>query len=266
MTNASARHIWEGSDAYEAYMGRWSRPLARAYLPWFGAPKSSRWLDVGCGTGALTEAVLSTEEPTDVLGIDPSPEFVGHALSHVSDPRARFEVGDARQLPVSSDSYDAVVAGLVLNHLSGTATAIAEMVRAARPRGMVGAYVWDYSGEMQLIRYFWEAVAATDADAATHDPRSGYHICQPDPLAAEFRAAGLTDVEVRPIDITMTFRDFDDYWLPHVMVGPSAAQRYLRSLGDDRQLALRERLRSVLPATDGSIQLIARAWAVRGAK
>ena len=146
MADVSGHYVLRATDAYEAYMGRWSRPLAEAFLAWFAVPTAGRWLDVGCGTGALTEAVLDATDPIAVVGIDPSPEFLGAAQRHVSDPRARFEIGDARALPVASDGYDAVVAGLVLNFVPDPALAVAEMVRAARPGGAVGAYVWDYRG------------------------------------------------------------------------------------------------------------------------
>ena len=269
MAHAPSPSTWKGTDAYEAYMGRWSRPMAQAFVAWFAAPKGGRWLDVGCGTGALTAAGLDAADPVAVTGIDPSAEFIETAKAHVSDPRARFEVGDALALPVATGGYDAVVAGLVLNHVPDPAPAAAEMVRAARSGGAVGAYVWDYSGDMQLVRYFWEAVAATDPNAAAHDPRpsSSYRICQPDPLAALFRTAGLGDVEVDAIDLPLGFRDFDDYWLPHTMGGPATPQRYVSALDDNRRAALREQLRATLPAAaDGTIDLIGRAWAVRGRK
>jgi SAM-dependent methyltransferase len=263
-----ANHVWLGTDAYDAYMGRWSRRMARAFLVWLAVPKGSWWLDVGCGTGALTEAVVSGEEPVAVLGIDPSVGFLGDARGRVADPRAHFAAGDAAALPVAGEYFDVVVAGLVLNHVPKPSAAVAEMARVAHSGGVVGAYVWDYNGEMRLSRSFWEAVAATDPDAASRDPRSGYWISRPDALAAEFRAAGgLDEVEVDSVDITMRFRDFDDYWLPHVMEGPSPPQRYVRSLGEDKRVALREQLRSTLPvAADGSIELLGRAWAARGRK
>ncbi|CAA9556205.1 MAG: hypothetical protein AVDCRST_MAG73-3299 [uncultured Thermomicrobiales bacterium] len=267
MANSPGSGVWGGTDGYEAYMGRWSRPMARAFIAWFAVPAAGRWLDVGCGTGALSAAVLDAADPSAVLGIDPSPEFVETATARVTDPRARFEVGDARALPVATDRYDAVVAGLVLNHVPDPTLAVAEMARAAHPGGAVGAYVWDYGGEMQLMRHFWDAVGATDADAATHDPRAHYHICRPDPLAALFRAAGLSDVEVGAIDLPMDFRDLDDYWLPHTLAGPAGPQRYVSALDDERKAALRERLRFTLPtAADGTIALIGRAWAARGWK
>jgi SAM-dependent methyltransferase len=267
MADVSGQYVWHATDAYEAYVGRWSRPLAEAFLAWFAVPTGGRWLDVGCGTGALTEAVLAATDPIVVVGIDPSPEFLGVAQGYISDPRARFEIGDARALPVASESYDAVVAGLVLNFVTDPTLAVAEMARAARPAGTVGAYVWDYQGEMQRMRYFWAAVAATDAEAATLDPRPHFHTCQPEPLADLFRAAGLGDVAVSAIDLPMGFRDLDDFWLPHTMAGAAAGQRYVSGLDDDRKAALREQLRATLPfAADGSLHLVDRAWAVRGTK
>jgi SAM-dependent methyltransferase len=260
-------YVFRATDAYEAYVGRWSRPLAEAFLAWFAVPTAGRWLDVGCGTGALTEAVLAETDAIEVVGIDPSPEFLGAAQSRVSDPRARFEVGNALALPMPSDSYDAVVAGLVLNFIPDPALAVAEMVRAARPGGAVGAYVWDFRGQMQGAQYFWAAVAVTDADAVTRDPRPHFHTCEPEPMADLFRAAELGDVVVGAIDLPMAFRDLDDFWLPYTMAGASVAQRYVSGLDDDRQDALREQLLDTLPfAADGSLQLVDRAWAVRGTK
>jgi len=248
MVDVFEPYVFRATDAYEAYVGRWSRPLAEAFLTWFAAPAAGRWLDVGCGTGALTE-------------------FLGDAERRIADPRARFEVGDARALPVMSDDYDAVVAGLVLHFIPDPAPAVAEMVRAARLGGAVGAYVWDYHGQMQRAQYFWDAVAATDAAAASLDPRPHFHTCEPEPMADLFRAAGLDDVAVDAIDLPMTFRDLDEFWLPHTMAGAAVAQRYVSGLDDDRQAELREQLRVTLPfAADGSLHVIDRVWAVRGTK
>ena len=267
MVDVAGQYVFRDTNAYEAYVGRWSRPLAEAFLAWFAVPTAGRWLDVGCGTGALTEAVLNATDPIEVIGIDPSPEFLDDAQRRIADPRARFEVGDARALPVTSDDYDAVVAGLVLHFIPDPAPAVAEMVRATRPGGAVGAYVWDYHGTMQRQQYFWAAAMALDAQAAALDPRPHMHTCEPEPLADLFRGAGLGSVSVDAIDLPMAFRDFDDFWLPHTMAGAAFAQRYLSGLADDRKAALREQLRVTLPvAADGSLQLIDRAWAVRGTK
>ena len=266
MANPSRPSIWRGADAYNAYMGRWSRPLAQAFLAWFAGPEAGRWLDVGCGTGALTAAVLEVADPRTVTAVDPSAAFIDSAKATITDSRARFVLGDARALPVDSHAYDAVVAGLVLNHLPDPIPAVAEMARAARPGGAVGAYVWD-CGEMQMMRSFWEAATVTDADAAAVDPRSGYHICRPEPLANLLRGAGLDAVTVEAIDLPMRFRDLDDYWRPHTLPGPAAPQRYVGTLDDSRRATLREQLRVTLPiASDGTISLIGRAWVVRGTK
>ena len=129
---------------------------------------------------------------------------------------------------MTSDDYDAVVAGLVLHHIPDPAPAVAEMVRAARPGGAVGAYVWDYHGQMQRAQYFWDAVAVTESAAAALDPRPHFHTCEPEPMANLFRAAGLDDVAVEAIDLPMAFRDLDEFWLPHTMAGAAVAQRYVR--------------------------------------
>ncbi|MBF8283654.1 MAG: methyltransferase, partial [Anaerolineales bacterium] len=140
----------------------------------------------------------------------------------------------------------------------------AEMARAAKPESVVAAYVWDYAGKMQMMRHFWNAAAALDPAARDLDEGRRFPICQPEPLRELFQNAGLREVEVRPIDIAADFRDFDDYWSPF-LGGQGPAPGYAMSLSDERRAALRERIRAGLPfALDGSIPLVARAWAVRG--
>ena len=267
MAEVTRPHVWGNTEAYEAYMGRWSRPIAEAFLAWLTPPPGLKWLDIGCGSGALTQAVLSGANPSEILGVDPSADFIGAATSQIGDPRVRFEIGDARALPVPSDAYDAVVASLALNFVPEPDAAVTEMVRTARLGGTIGAYVWDYGGEMQFVRYFWQASVALDPAAADWDQGRQFPICQPEPLAALFRGAGLAAVAVQAIEIPTTFRDFDDYWQPLLLGGSGVAQRYVTSLEETQRAALREQLQATLPiAADGSIPLIARAWAVRGIK
>ena len=257
---------WTSGAAYEPYVGRWSRLVAREFLAWLAVPEGVRWLDIGSGTGALTATILAQAAPREVLGVEPAPDYVAYARAHLIDPRVRFEAGDARVLPVVTAAFDAVVSGLVLNFVPSPERAAAEMARAARPGGTVAAYVWDYAGEMQLMRRFWDAVVELDPDAAELDEGRRFPLCRPDPLAALFAGAGLRGVEVRPIDVPTVFRDFADYWAPF-LGGQGPAPAYLRSLGEDRRAALRERLIATLPAgADGEIHLMARAWAVRGTR
>ena len=140
------------------------------------------------------------------------------------------------------------------------------MVRVVKPQGVVAAYVWDYAGKMQLMRHFWNAAAALDPLAYDLDEGRRFPLCQPDPLRELFQQAGLSGVEVRPIDIATDFRDFDDFWSPF-LGGQGPAAGYAMSLSEEGRLALRERIRAGLPyALDGSIPLVARAWAVRGTR
>jgi SAM-dependent methyltransferase len=263
--NQAARHdVWVSGDPYERYVGRWSRKVAPEFLDWLSVPTGQDWLDVGCGTGALSQTILDRASPKSVKGIDASPGFLEYARTQVRDPRASFEVGDAQTLPVGDASVDAAVSGLVLNFVPEPARMASEMTRAAKPGGTVAVYVWDYSGKMEIMRVFWNSATELDPNAADEGPR--FAISHPDALTALFSEVGLRDVEVRAIDVPTSFRDFDDYWSPF-LGGQGPGPAYVRSLDPEHRDMLRDRIRSKLTAEpDGSIQMIARAWAVRGRK
>ena len=258
------KDVWAAGNLYEPYVGRWSRLVARELLAWLRVDAGKDWLDVGCGTGALTQTILQHGRPRSVRGIDPSAGFVEYAKAHVRNPAASFEVGDAQSLSGGEKSFDVAVAALVLNFVPQPARAVAEMARVVRPGGTVAAYVWDYAGKMELMRYFWDAAVALDRAALDLDEGRRFPICQPAPLAELFSRAGLRDVEVRPIDVPTRFRDFDDYWSP-ILGGQGPAPGHAMALSEERRGVLRDRIRANLPtAQDGTISLIARAWAVRG--
>jgi SAM-dependent methyltransferase len=256
--------LWRSGDAYEPYIGRWSRPAARDFVRWLALPPGAWWLDVGCGTGALTAAILADASPAAVLGVEPSDAYRAVARQRVRDERVRFEPGDAGALPAADGACDAVVSGLVLNFVSDPAAGLAEMARVARSGGTVAAYVWDYAGRMELIRCFWDAAVALRPQDRERDEGRLFPLCRPERLYDLFTAAGLADVEARSIDVPTVFHDFDDYWRPF-LGGQGPAPAYAMALDDAERDALRERLRSTLPTqNDGSIRLTARAWAVRG--
>ncbi len=263
--SSPVKDVWAAGDFYEPYVGRWSRVVAREFTAWLGAPAGQRWLDVGCGTGALSQTVLERCAAASLVGIDPSEGFIAHAREHTVDPRAEFRTGDARNLPVESAAFDTAVSGLVLNFVPDHAKAVSEMRRAVRPHtGVVASYVWDYAGEMQMMRQFWDAAVGLDPAARDKDEGVRFPLCRPEPLRDLFVGAGLAKVEVRAIDAPTVFRDFDDYWTPF-LGGQAPAPGYCMSLSEERRMALRDRLRKTLPSRpDGSIHLIARAWAVRG--
>jgi SAM-dependent methyltransferase len=261
----TSQDAWAIGAGYEPYIGRWSRLVAREFVPWLGIKRGATWLDVGCGTGELTRAVLDLADPQNVVGIDPSDGFLAYARAH-TDERARFEHGDARSLPADDATFDAVVSGLVLNFVPTPEQAVDEMVRVARPGATVAAYVWDYADQMQLIRYCWDVAVALHPGAAELDEGRRFNLCDPHALRSVFGAAGLERIEPRAIDVPTVFRDFDDYWSPF-LAGQGPAPTYVMSLSDSAREQLRERLRATLPiAADGSIHLTARAWAIQGVR
>ena len=265
MSDLSARpqDAWANGEAYERYVGRWSRLVARDFVQRLAIPARRDWLDVGCGTGTLVRTILELAAPGRIKGIDKSDGFIGLARQTIRDDRVSLDVGDAQALPEELARYDAVVSGLMLNFLPKPELAAAEMMRVAKPGAVVAAYVWDYAGKMDIMRHFWEAAVALDPGAASFQEGSRFALCQPEPLAELFNAAGFEDVVVRAVDIDTVFQDFEDFWSPF-LGGQGPAPAYAMSLSQERRVMLRERIRAELPvAADGSIPLMARAWAVR---
>ena len=257
---------WSLGDHYERYIGRWSRLVASQFVTWLALPPALRWLDVGCGTGALTQAILKDCAPASVLGIDPSAGFVDLASRRVNDTRAGFQSGAAQALPIASASVDAVVSGLILNFTPDPVASLAEMARVTRPGGTVAAYVWDYAGGMQMLRLFWDAASALDEGALALDEGRRFPICTREALRALWRDGGLAQIECRDIDVPTVFTSFDDFWSPF-LGGQGPAPTYCGTLAEDARAALRDRLRAIVPvAVDGRIALTARALAVRGVR
>ena len=257
---------WASGEAYEGYIGRWSRLVAHEFVDWLAQPASLRWLDVGCGTGILTRTILERSDPATVVGVDPAQPLIDHARAAVADPRVTFHVGSANSTGCGDASVDAVVAGLVLNFVPDLNAALAEAQRVVRSGGIVAGYVWDYVAGMQLLRRFFDAAIALDPEMRQHDEGVRFPITHEGRLAAAFEAAGLVDVDHRPIAAPTVFRDFDDLWTPFLR-GTGPAPAYVVSLDEPARTALRDRLRaSLTEEPDGSIRLTARAWAVRGVR
>jgi ubiquinone/menaquinone biosynthesis C-methylase UbiE len=258
--------MWASGAGYESYVGRWSRLVARQFLAWLNAPSDAKWLDIGCGTGILSQTILETASPQIVLGIDSSELYIDFARKQIKDPHVSFRLGDAQALLVESSFYDAAVSGLVLNFVPQPSQALSEMIKAVRAGGTVATYVWDYANKMQLIRYFWNTAVALDKTVVGLDEGQRFPLCEPEHLRQLFQTAHLENVEVHPIDVATIFHDFDDYWSPF-LCGQGPAPSYVVSLSEERRVAIREHLRLTLPfASDGSIHLVARAWAARGVR
>ncbi len=265
MTSEDRKEVWKDGVAYEQRVGRWSRQVAYQFVDWLGLARDRHWLDIGCGTGVLSRIIAERCAPKRVIGIDPSDGYLSHARAQVSDDKVEFQRVRAEALPFADGAFDAAVSGLVLNFLSDTGQALSEMARVVRPGGIVAGYVWDFAGEMQIMRRFWDAAVALDPAAVEIHDGLRFPLCKPRPLADLFTAAGLRGVETRAIDIPAMFRHFDDYWSPFLS-GDGTISIYCMSLSERRRAALRDRIQASLPTRDdGSIPLIARAWAVRGA-
>lgn len=262
MTVAGDR--WNDGTGYDSYIGRWSRRVAERFLAWLDIRYGADWVDLGCGTGILTRAITEFADPRSVVGIDPSQRFLLAAKAASRDSRVTFLQGEGEAMPLEDLSADVVVSGLVLNFLPDLGAGLAEMRRISRAEGVVAGYVWDYGGEMQMMRRFWDAAVALDPGAVDLDEGRRFPVTRPKPLTAAFEAAGLRDVEVVEIEISTVFRDFEDYWNPFLS-GVAPAPSYARSLSPAGLQRLRNRLDETLPREpDGSIALVARAWAVSG--
>ncbi|MBA2961835.1 MULTISPECIES: class I SAM-dependent methyltransferase [Ramlibacter] len=253
---------WQVGSAYERYVGRWSRHVAPAFLAWLDEPPGRRWVDVGCGTGALCSAIVERCAPAALTGVEPSGGFIAAARQALAD-RVDLRQGSAAAIPLPDDSVDVVVSGLVLNFLPDLPAALRESARVCTPGGTFGAYVWDYAGRMELMRHFWDAAVALDAAAVQWDEGRRFPICRPDALLGACAAAGFGAAETTAIEIATPFASFEDFWEPF-LGGQGPAPAYAMSLDEQARNELRRTLRERLPAEDdGSIRMVARAWAVR---
>jgi SAM-dependent methyltransferase len=262
MDHGLVSDTWERANPYEQYVGRWSRRVAPLFLSWLSIPAGRRWLDVGCGTGTLCAAIVDHCSPSLVVGVEPSEGFLKTARDHLAS-RAALHRGSATGIPLDDASVDVVVSGLVLNFVPDQRAALAEMARVTGSGGTIGAYVWDYAGKMELIRFFWDAAVELNPDAARMDEGIRFPLCRPEALVELFSSAGLNGVEVMAIDIPTPFASFEDYWQPF-LGGQGPAPAYAMSLDETARARLRDRIREHIPVVaDGSISLTARAWGIR---
>jgi len=257
------KDLWQSGDPYEYYMGRWSTLVAELFVDWLSLPSGLRWLDVGCGSGALSEAVITKNNPAEVIAIDQSEGFVRAAQQRLG-PAVTCKVGNALSLPLSDTSVNVSVSGLMLNFLPDPDSALAEMRRVTKHGGTAAVYIWDYPGKMEFLTYFWDIAVELDRNASHLHEGRRFPEANAEELSAAFTRAGFADVETRPIEVLTRFSDFDDYWKPF-LGGQGPAPGYVLTLNETDRNALRYALEQRLPVKeDGSIPLIARAWAVKG--
>ncbi|HEV8282808.1 MAG TPA: methyltransferase domain-containing protein [Chitinophagaceae bacterium] len=196
---------WDSGDPYEYFMGRWSKLMAPVFLKWLSIPYGQSWLDVGCGTGSLSEAIFQNYKPSKLACIDTSAEFLAKAKGRLSY-EVDFCVGSASNIPKGDDEFDVVVSGLALNFFPDLTIALSEMKRVLRVNGTIAAYVWDYAGRMDFLRFFWDAAVEIDPDSHKFDEGVRFPICNTENLKTEFKKAGLIDIETSYLNIKTIFK------------------------------------------------------------
>lgn len=253
--------MWDDAAGYETYVGHWSRVVAPRFLAWLAFPAKLRWLDVACGTGALTSAILTHCDPERVVGLDASADYLASAQADYCDARVRFVAGDATVLSFPSLSFDVSVSGLALNFIAFD-RALTEQRRVDRPGGTIAAYVWDYAGEYEFARRFWDAALSIDPRAAAYDPGRKATICREQNLHEALIAIGCIAVETCVFDDSGEFPSREAYW--HAFDGrQGSSSTYLSVLTDEEHLRLQTTLLSTMNP-HGPVKLKIRALAVKG--
>jgi SAM-dependent methyltransferase len=250
------------ADAYDRFVGRYGPGLATGLIDFAGVAPGMRTLDVGCGPGALAAVLVERLGAARVSAVDPSAPFVDACRARL--PGVDVVEAGAEALPFADGAFDAALSQLVINFMPDGEAGVREMARVTRPAGVVAACVWDYGGEMTLLRAFWDAAREVDPDrAGAADEGVVMLWCADGELADLWRAAGLGSVRFGSLVASAKYADFDDLWSPlPTGVGPAGA--FCKSLEDDQQAALRDALRRRLGVGDGPFELTARAWSVVG--
>jgi SAM-dependent methyltransferase len=258
-------NMFGNAEAYERFMGRWSRAVAPLLADFSGAPDNGRVLDVGSGTGSLAFAIAERKPRCHVLGIDPSTEYIAFANSRNPFPdRVGFEVGDAQELHFPDATFEASISLLVFNFIPDRSKALGEVRRVTKAGGRISAAIWDYGAGMRMLRVFWDAAVSLDRRAEPLDEKH-MPLCRAGELSSAWKEAGLENVVEQPLEITTRFESFADYW-DAFLLGQGPAGAYVRSLDGAQVETLRGevRRRLSLAADDVAFVLPARVWAVRG--
>jgi ubiquinone/menaquinone biosynthesis C-methylase UbiE len=260
------RIAFDDADAYERYMGRWSRAIGKKFLEWLHPARNRDWLEVGCGTGAFTGAILAHAAPQKIIAIDPSPAQIEHAKHVVTASQADFRIGSATDLPFATDEFDLVVSALVIHFVPDRPKAFREMLRVTRPGGIVSGYTWRKSPTIIDAPYGPLARAVREvAGDVMQSPTVAE--AMPDGLRAALTTAGYEDIEITTIEATQTFRDFEDYWLSQTATFPHPVAQSVAALSDQERKRVRDNLQEALPAAaDESITYASRVTAFKARK
>jgi len=243
------------AEAYARFMGRFSEPLAAEFVELADVSAGQRALDVGCGPGALTALLVERLGASGVAAVDPSEPFVAAARARFPDVDVRL--GVAERLPFPDETFDVVLAQLVVHFMNDPVAGLKEMGRVTRAGGLVAACVWDHAGGGGPLSTFWEAVQDIDPDARDESDLAG---AREGHLTELGEAAGLQQVEPTSLSVGVEFATFEDWWAPFTLgVGPAGA--YVGRLDEARREELRARCEQLLPPAP--FEVTASAWCVR---
>jgi SAM-dependent methyltransferase len=259
---SSGQPQFAAPDAYNAFVGLYGPQLAAELTAFAGVHHGQRALDVGCGTGALTETLAGLVGPENVSAVDPSEPFVEACRTRA--PGVEVVVAAAEALPFSDDAFDVTLSQLVVNFMRDAEAGVREMARVTRPGGVVASCVWDYGGEMTLLRSFWDAAReVAPGDAADADEAAVMRWCRDGELAELWRSVDLEEVRSGALTASASYASFEDLWWP-LPAGAGPAGAFCRSLDPDTQAALHDALQRRLGVGDEPFELTARAWAAAG--
>jgi ubiquinone/menaquinone biosynthesis C-methylase UbiE len=251
-------NFFSNADAYENFMGRYSRVLAPEFARAAGVEAGQRVLDVGCGPGALTTVLAGMVGADHVAAVDPTEPFVEQCRVNV--PGADVRLAPAEALPFEDASFDRTLAQLVFHFVSDPIASVGEMKRVTRPGGKVAACVWDMTGGMTMIRAYWEAAREADPEVPSETERFGG---KPAQLADLWRAAGLQDVEETSLRVSTRYQDFDELW-QSFRRGEGPIGVHAASLEGEKHDAVRDALFRRIGSPDGPFELTASAWCAVG--
>jgi SAM-dependent methyltransferase len=247
--------MFANAEAYERFMGRWSRLMATRLIDFSNVPNEGNLLDIGSGTGSLSFEIVQRSPTAHLIGIDPSKEYLAYATSRNPIPdRIKFEIGDAQDLRFAAATFRTSLSLLVFNFIPDPLKALQEARRVTASGGLIAAAVWDYGGDMRMLRTFWDAAVSIDDQAAKFD-EGHMPLCRSGELAHLWKNVGLRNVHEQPLDIEMRFDSFEDYWRPFLL-GQGPAGAYAKSLDSDALERLQAELKRRLLLSGGDVSFV----------